>query len=188
MEKDKLSSLAKVSAIIACIVAVLGYFNIYPSCSRQDKGDHIEVIKEKKADETKNANIVPEQTLTYENEIAEEPIIPNKDVASKEYEAEYKTWEEMSSWDTFKLPFIKHKRMNYFKNYIWKEFGWTVFLILICWYPLLLLPYAVKETVKDLIDDKKEGKSILSHIIGLILLMAIIIYLFLEVLVLFGAY
>lgn len=187
MEKKPLKTLAELAAIISCIIVALSYFQIYPSCTRHKDGSNTEVIAEETKNDS-NIEITPEQTLPYENEIAEESIIPNKDVASKEYEVEYKTWEEMSSWDTFKLPFIKHKRMNYFKNYIWKELGWGVFLILICWYPLLFLPYAVKETVEDLIDDKKEGKPILSHIIGLIFLIAIIVYLFLEVLVLFGAY
>lgn len=113
MENNPLSILAKIAAIIACIVAVLGYFNIYPSCSRLDVRNYIEELTEDKNEQSDSEITKGEQKEQTDFNISFE---------------EYVIWKNMTFWDRIKLPFTKHKKMNYIKR-DWKEHGWKAILV-----------------------------------------------------------
>jgi len=188
MENKPLRTFAEMAAIIACIIAVLTYFNIYPSCSRQNDRKKTEVIADGTNNES-NIEIMPEQTTSYEKEITEETYTPNEEVSSEEYQSEHRTWSDMTAWDRIMLPFIKHRKMNYHKHAM-AEYGLgKTILGYVCCFGFLfigILNLAANSVGFFDEEDRKESTSskVSTGIIAIILL----IYTILRILVQVGYY
>lgn len=187
MEKNPLRTLAEIAAIIACIIAVLTFFNIQPSCSSNKDVNNTEVIDEETKIES-NIEITPEQTPSHENEIAEKNSTPNEDITpEEEYQSEHKTWAELTGRERVVLPFIKHRKMNYFKH-DWDEGGWA-FIVVCAFYGGLLLASGVCFIAVALGADDIDGtdstfSKVLVGFIGIVILT----YVILTILVGIGCY
>ena len=83
------------ATIISSVFVALSYFNVSPSCSRQEN-NNTEIVVTKTADDIQKAEITPEQSTPDEIKYS-------------------KFWEQTGLWTMIKLPYVKHKKMNYIK-------------------------------------------------------------------------
>ena len=150
MERNPLRTLAEIAAIIACIIAVLTFFNIQPSCSGHKDVSNPEVQ-------------IPTTEQRIEDSIDIEDII--NPISNNETELSINTSDDFSLWGLIKLPFVKHQKKNYFKCCPDNKHDdlWAFVIILIM--GLISLDMFFWEIIND-IDLSKDWTGIFGYLIA----------------------
>ena len=91
----------------------------------------------------------------------------------------------MTTWDRVLLPFIKHKKMNYFKREC-DEYGWKVIAVYGCF--LLVMLYCVFGSVVPIGERFKNGNAGIGSALGALIVVLFAIYMITRIFVIFGVY
>ena len=150
MKKNPLRTLAEIAAIIACIIALLTYFNIQPSCTSHKDVNNTEVN-------------IPATEQIIEDSIGSEYIL--NPISDNETDLSIKTSDEFSLWGIIKLPFVKHQKKNYFKFYRDQAHEHILALVIMLILGLLSLDMFFWEIIQD-IDLSKDWTGIFGYLIA----------------------
>ena len=116
MKKNPLRTLAEIAAIIACIIALLTYFNIQPSCTSHKDVNNTEVN-------------IPATEQIIEDSIGSEYIL--NPISDNETDLSIKTSDEFSLWGGNHPRYWPIKRLDWnfwlFDSSCAKHYSWLVY-------------------------------------------------------------